>query len=343
MVLKSVDFSQFLSEDSGIPFDIKFEVIEEVHNEVTNEKLEVDRKTVEAQRLLLSAASPVFKQQFFGKMRSSKHHFEIKETKIKAFELFIQIIYGAENLNLDIKDMFEILDLADFYIIEPIKGKMIEAIKNEMTFENLKTIADAASTYIHHEELANGMLKNCGKFLQSNLGSSDQILDFLKDELMEPELIDKIIDLKCENCDYFKCKDSMLATFPEHKPLRPGVKVKKWIRTGDETQMLECSISTVSLAPIPPNLRPNKQIDGGEIVLALSDGSEMRLPLKKMSNNEFDHWYSSPLSRVNFLSTGGMIFRCKDKDILSGAGYRRITTNLGDDRDSDCNIDYDSD
>eukprot|EP00092_Neocalanus_flemingeri_P074599 GFUD01092271.1.p1 GENE.GFUD01092271.1~~GFUD01092271.1.p1 ORF type:complete len:308 (-),score=69.78 GFUD01092271.1:40-870(-) len=276
-------------------------------------------------------------------MKAIKHNFEIKKTKIKAFELFIQIIYGAGNLDLGIKDMFEILDLADFYIIEPIKGKMIEAIKNEMTFENLKTIADAASTYIHHEELANGMLKNCGKFLQSNLGSSDQILDFLKDELMEPELIDKIIDLKCENCDYFKCKDSMLATFPEHKPLRPGVKVKKWIRTGDETQMLECSISTVSLAPIPPNLRPNKQIDGGEIVLALSDGSEMRLPLKKMSNNEFDHWYSSPLSRVNFLSTGGMIFRCKDKDILSGAGYRRITTNLGDDRDSDCNIDYDSD
>eukprot|EP00092_Neocalanus_flemingeri_P037634 GFUD01040971.1.p1 GENE.GFUD01040971.1~~GFUD01040971.1.p1 ORF type:complete len:321 (-),score=78.38 GFUD01040971.1:2-964(-) len=313
MVLKSVDFSQFLSEDSGIPFDIKFDVIEEVHDEFTNEKFEVDRKTVKAHRLLLSAASPVFKTLFFGKMRSNKHHFEIKETKIKAFELFIQIIYGAENLNLDIKDMFEILDLADFYIIEPIKGKMIEAIKNEMTFENLKTIADAASTYIHHEELANGMLKNCGKFLQNNLRSSNQILEFLKDELMDPELIDKILDIKCENCEYFECRDGLYATFPEHKPLRPGVKVNKWIRTGPMIEVVECSISKVSLAPVPPNLRPNTRIDGAEMVLAVFDGSEMRLPVMKMSNKEFDHWYSSQLSGVNFLSTGGMFFRCKEK------------------------------
>eukprot|EP00092_Neocalanus_flemingeri_P098340 GFUD01125389.1.p1 GENE.GFUD01125389.1~~GFUD01125389.1.p1 ORF type:complete len:313 (+),score=76.09 GFUD01125389.1:24-962(+) len=312
MVLKSVDFSQFLSENSGIPFDVRFEVIEEVHDEFTYEKFEVDRKTVEAHKMLLSAASPVFKSQFYGKMKSIKHDFEIKETKIKAFELFIQIIYGAGNLDLDIKDMFEILDLADFYIIEPIKGKMIDAIRSKITLENLKAVADAASTYMHHEELASGILNECGKFLQNNLGPSNQMIDFLQDELMEPELIDQIINLKCENCDYFECKDNMLATFPEHKPLRPGVKVKKWIRTGSETQMLECSISKVSLAPIPPNLRLNMQIDGGEIVLAVSDGSEMRLPLKKMSNNEFDHWYSSPLSSANFLSTGGMIFRCKD-------------------------------
>ena len=311
MVLKTVDFSQFLSDNSAIPYDVRFEVVEEVYDEFTYEKFELDRKTVEAHKILLSAASPVFRSQFYGKMKSNQNYFEIKETKIKAFDLFIQIIYGVENLSLDISDMFEILDLADFYIIEPIKVKMIDAIKNEMNFENLKTIADAAATYIHHEQLAKDMLKNCGKFLQNNLRSSNQIIEFLQDELMEPELIDQILDIKCDNCEYFECKDGLYAIFPEHKPLRPGVRVTKWVRTGPRIDVYECTVASVTLATVHPMSRPNTRVEGARIVLSVSDGTQMALPVMTMSNKEFDHWYTSQLQGVTFLSTGGMFFRCK--------------------------------
>ena len=311
MVLKTVDFGQFLSDSSDIPCDIKFLVIEEVFDEFTDEKFELDRKTVEAHKMLLSAASPVFRSLFYGKMKSFQNHFEIKETKIKAFDLFIKIIYGVENLNLDISDMFAILDLADFYIIESIKAKMIDAIKNEMTFENLKAVADAAATYIHHEQLAKKMLKNCGKFLQNNLRSSDQITEFLQDELMDPELIEQILDIKCENCDYYECKDGLYATFPEHKPLKPGVRVTKWVRTGPRIDVFDCTIARVSLGMVPPYARHNTPIEGSGIVLDVSDGTQMALPVIVMSNREHDHWYSRTLHGDTFLSTGSMFFRCK--------------------------------
>jgi len=311
MVLKTVDFSQFLHDNSGIPFDVDFEVIEEVFDEFTNVKLELDRKKVKAHKTFLSAASPVFKSLFYGKMKADRNYFAIKDTRIKAFELFIQSIYGAENLKMDIKDMFEIMDLADFYIIDEIKVKMIDAIKKEITFENLKTVADAASTYIHDEGLARNLLKNCGKFLQTNLGSKDQISEFLQDELMEPELIKRLLNIKCENCDYFECKDNLLATFPEHEPLRQGVKVTKCV----QTEKLDCSVAEVILGPVPNNVRPNTRIVGSVMVLNVSDGSQMTLPVKKMTNQEDNHWYTSKLRGVNFLSTGGLVFRCKGDNL----------------------------
>merc|ERR1712215_373997 len=279
MVLNTVDFTEFLFNDPSIPFDISFDVVEEAFDEFSAVKFEMRRKTIKAHKIFLSAASPVFRGQFYGKMKSNRHIYEIRDTKIKAFEQFIHIIYGAEDLKMNsIEDMFDILDLADFYMIEPIRFKMCDAIKNVMTLENLKDIADAALTFVHHEEITKLMLKNCGK---------------------------------CCNCDYFECRDGLLATFPEQKPFRKGVKVKKWIRTGQNLEAFSCTVAEVILAPIPPNLHPKQKIEGAEMVLDVSDGTRKRLPLMKMTTNECDHWYNSKLKGANFLSPGGLIYNCK--------------------------------
>merc|ERR1712215_321134 len=312
MVLNTVDFTEFLFNDPSIPFDISFDVVEEAFDEFSAVKFEMRRKTIKAHKIFLSAASPVFRGQFYGKMKSNRHIYEIRDTKIKAFEQFIHIIYGAEDLEMNsIEDMFDILDLADFYMIEPIRFKMCDAIKNVMTLENLKDIADAALTFVHHEEITKLMLKNCGKFLQSNSESSNQITEFLEKEQMEPKLIDQILEIKCCNCDYFECRDGLLATFPEQKPFRKGVKVKKWIRTGQNLEAFSCTVAEVILAPIPPNLHPKQKIEGAEMVLDVSDGTSKRLPLMKMTTNECDHWYNSKLKGANFLSPGGLIYNCK--------------------------------
>lgn len=311
MVLKSVDFCQFLGDNSDIPFDVRFEVVEEAYDEFSNEKFEVDRKSITAHKIFLSAASPVFKSQFYGKMKSIKKSFEIRNTKINAFELFIQIIYGAENVKLDLYEKFEILDLADYYLIEPIKLMMIDAIKDETNMENLREIAYAALTYIQNEELENKILNNCGKFLQNNLGSTNSIVDFLKNELeMELNLIEKILDLKCANCDYFLCRDGMLATFPETKPLRPGVEVVKGIKLGSQVEFLSCRVGDIILGPVPSNAQRHTRIEGSAMVLNPKDGLERSYPLVLMSNNEKDHWFTPQLQGTNFFSTGGLIFNC---------------------------------
>lgn len=269
MVVASVDFTQFLAKDSGIPFDVKFEVFE---NDEAVEKL----GTVSAHKFVLSSVSPVFRRQFFGSMKmDSSSIVKLYKVDPRVLETFIKVIYGDKEISKDITVMFEVLDLADFYIIDPVKMKMIDSIKDQINFDNVKSIAEAAATFVHNKELTQSMLNNCGAFLQNNLKRYGEIQEFLVAEDVEDHIVDDIIATRCNNCEHFKCKNGLYAVFPEHELLRVGSKVEKWVRSGSTTEGFTTEIYTCTVAevktggPVWPSVPRMSPVERGSVSLSL--------------------------------------------------------------------------
>ena len=77
MAIVDTDWKTFLSPDSDYPPDVCFLVTDGEDNSST--------KNIRAQKGLLAGVSPVFRKQFFGKMKDDREEIEVENTTGEEF------------------------------------------------------------------------------------------------------------------------------------------------------------------------------------------------------------------------------------------------------------------
>ena len=225
--LSITDWSQFLEEGSELPPDVTFNVLEQGEaNEDEILNLE-DWKTVKvyAHKFLLAGVSPVFRKEFFGSLRSSKDEVDIKETTIEAFTSMIHYVYRPDALK-DItcpQLLCQVLNLAERYQINALKEYVAQTLQEKpITSHNLMFTATTAKNYAVFEDVSKMMINKCGDFLKSQLGTPDQIYDFLQASHSsfpeaDTELLLELLRAngKCSNCKRSSnlCMDGQDVTF----------------------------------------------------------------------------------------------------------------------------------
>ena len=152
---------------------------------------------VSAHGFVLSSVSPVFRNQIFGPLKTihGSKTINVFKTSLGAVTNFVKVIYGDySGLNKDILEMFEILDLADFYIIDEVKSKVISAIQSCLSLENSTAVLESAATFGHNSEVTADLMVGCGQFLE-NQGVK------VGDSLALPFLFFKLclLSLNCDN------------------------------------------------------------------------------------------------------------------------------------------------
>ena len=87
MAIDQTNWSQFLQQDSELPPDITFHILEAEGQQEGDEQDESACKTskVRAHKFLLAGVSPVFRKQFFGPLKTTEDTVDIKDTTDEAF------------------------------------------------------------------------------------------------------------------------------------------------------------------------------------------------------------------------------------------------------------------
>ena len=245
--------SDFLKDDSEIPTDIAFEIVDDIG---------IELGTVRAHKLILAAHSVFFRKAFFGTGLTFKEGTTgtviVKETTKEAFVTMIDFIY-EKNIRLGgktVEELFGILNISKRYQLDDLTL----AIKNH--FENfpftlgqdnyneyniLKAVANAEE--FEQFPVERGALFTCAaKFLKKKMTSVNDVLSFFDDKASEHsdvavKLMAKLKSLPCEHCEWTPCRHG--------KELRRGryvdrVKPGQLVKTGpgwrEKYQGLTCVV-----------------------------------------------------------------------------------------------------
>ena len=119
-----LDPSTFLGLDSEVPPDVRFQVVD---------REGVEEGEVVAHRILLSAASPVFKKMFFVVETQDRRApvIVVRDTSKAAFQALVAAIYSrqpkaADFSTLALADVFELAALAGRYEVLALEGIVME-------------------------------------------------------------------------------------------------------------------------------------------------------------------------------------------------------------------------
>ena len=124
--MKWSSLSAFLKEDSEIPTDIAFEIVDESNTNIA---------TVKAHKFVLAVHSVFFQKAFFGSglnFKESSGTVIIKETTKAAFSAMIDFIYEKK---IDfgqktVEELFDILNIAKRYQVEDLSLAITNHFKN---------------------------------------------------------------------------------------------------------------------------------------------------------------------------------------------------------------------
>merc|ERR1719339_209835 len=147
--------STLLTSSSPIPADIKFKVVDKEDGLVT---------TFQAHKFILGLHSDHFNNAFFGSGVNFKEEEDgivvIKDTTKEAFEDFLGFYY-EKNIEFEkktLKELYEILNLAEKYQVKELKDKVSELMKNfTLTMSNVVDVAATTEEFSHFENLSNNL------------------------------------------------------------------------------------------------------------------------------------------------------------------------------------------
>ena len=116
-----LDPSTFLGPDSEVPPDVRFQLVD---------REGVEQGEVVAHRILLAAASPVFKKMFF-EAETQASVIVVRDTSKAAFQALVAAIYSkqpkaADFSTLALADVFELAALAGRYEVLALEGIVME-------------------------------------------------------------------------------------------------------------------------------------------------------------------------------------------------------------------------
>ena len=150
MAIDQTNWSQFLKQDSELPPDITFHILDsslEPEEQAGGENDDSSSKAskVRAHKFLLAGVSPVFRKQFFGPLKTTDDTVEIKDTTVEAFTTMISYIYQpSDSDSFSLSDitcpqaLCELLNLAERYEMLTM-GALVRSILESLpiTSENM--------------------------------------------------------------------------------------------------------------------------------------------------------------------------------------------------------------
>ena len=214
--------SDFLEEDSEIPTDIAFEIVDDVGTELG---------TVGAHKLILAAHSVFFRKAFFGTGLTFKEGTTgtviVKETTKEAFLTMIDFIYERKiNLaNRTVEELFDILNISKRYQLDDLtlainnhfkdfpftlKRTDIWSLYRYPDPDILKVVA-YAEEFEQFPDEKKSLFNRAVIFLKEKLTTTDEMLSFLDGTSFEHRdlavrLLKEVKKLPCDECKRNPCQ-----------------------------------------------------------------------------------------------------------------------------------------
>ena len=212
---------------SPIPGDIKFKVVDK------EDGLET---TLDGHKIILALHSEYFKNAFFGTGVMFKEQEEgtmvIKDTTKEAFEDFLGFNYEKkiEFEKKTLRELFEILNLAEKYQVKELKDRVSEFIENftdkaPLTIHNVVDVAATAQEFYHFDNLSKALFARCVAFVGSKFSNAQSILNFVQGNEDKTTVLKLLQDVEnpglCTNCRQEPCRNKSKVRTCD--PLEPGM------------------------------------------------------------------------------------------------------------------------
>jgi len=204
----TIDWIKFLGQDSEVPPDVTFCVIQSSGT-----------FKVRAHKLVLAAVSSVFRKMFFGDQKFTKEEdeIEITDSECFAFQKMINYIYSKSYSILmysDIRDSFETLKVGDKYDLTDLVVLSRRAIESfVITSRNVGKVLrviEAYKTLEGFDTICNDLNIRCRKFVDDNMKTAQDVFNLLAvgnadddaERSLENELVVKLLKetAKCKFC-----------------------------------------------------------------------------------------------------------------------------------------------
>ena len=213
--------SDFLEEDSEIPTDIAFEIVDDVGTELG---------TVRAHKLILAAHSVFFRKAFFGTGLTFKEGTTgtviVKETTKEAFLTMIDFIYEKKiNLaNRTVEELFDILNISKRYQLDDLTLAINNhfkdfpfTLKQDIWFRRGYPDPDILKVVAYAEEFEQfpdekeSLFNRAAIFLREKLTTTEEMLSFLDGTSFEHRdlavrLLKEVKKLPCDECKRNPCQ-----------------------------------------------------------------------------------------------------------------------------------------
>lgn len=173
----TVEWMKFLDQDSAVPPDVTFSVIQSS-----------GIYRVKAHKLVLAAVSPVFRKMFYGEQifTEEEEEIEITDSECFAFQKMINYVYSKNNLilsSMDIQESFETLKVGDKYDLTELIILARRAIESfAITNKNVGRVLLVVENYKNlegFEQICQTLAIRCKKFTEENLKSAQDVFNLL--------------------------------------------------------------------------------------------------------------------------------------------------------------------
>ena len=143
--------------------------------------------TLDANKIIIALHSDHFKNAFFGSGVRFKEQEEgivvIKDTTEEAFEDFLGFNY-EKKIKFEkktLKELYEILNLAEKYQVKELKDRVSKFIKNfPISISNVVDVAATTQEFSHFENLSNGLYAACVAFIATEFTNAQSVLAFVQ-------------------------------------------------------------------------------------------------------------------------------------------------------------------
>ena len=168
-------------------------------------------KAIRTNKTILAFTSPVFKQQFFGSLRSRKNSGDSTQNKMEVVDIpdftfnvvkdFIELITSSNVSIVDTSEdfgfLFEMLRISDLYqvleVVDLVKGKIATV---EITRADVVTAASISEMYKdlqNFEEVSEEVFGRCADVLHKTCPNTLDLSKFIWDNMDNEELIIRLL------------------------------------------------------------------------------------------------------------------------------------------------------
>ena len=231
--------SDFLKEDSEIPTDIAFEIVDDFGTE---------SGTVRAHKMILAAHSVFVRKAFFGTGLTFKEGTTgtviVKETTKEAILTMIDFIYEKKfNLaNMTVEELFDILNISKRYQLDdltlainnhfknfPFTLRVLDIWSRLVPSDMVLKVVAYAEEFEQFPDEKKSLFNRAVIFLKEKLTTTDEMLSFLDSASSEHRdlavrLLKEVKKLPCDQCKQNPCQHGQSVQSVYY--IKPGQLVK---------------------------------------------------------------------------------------------------------------------
>jgi len=190
-----INWAAFLEDTSELPPDVTFQV---------------SGKTFSAHKFLMAAASPTLRTQFYGSFATpaEQEPIIVEDTTPEAFQSLLDFVYSKHGSKftwsgLSFRQLFDLLKLADYYLILPLK----DLLKGEIAIRSKKltmdTVFEAAEVADDFKlfDISKDIIIDCREFMIRNTSVQD-LMELVNSKNIDPHVFYSLFKYDGEMCPH---------------------------------------------------------------------------------------------------------------------------------------------